>query len=277
MEKDEEILKNAPDQEADCEQEDTAYDFSTENEYEENIGGDIEEENEPEETDEQVTYEIETENDEEDETDDFNDDDEFMETVTEPAMSPEKARQKEEELDKDIERAENRLAEIEPIYVLSESGGLFKLKEQLKQSLYKSVDDTEMKELKSSAKCMEDVIAVEKLISNFVSECRNLKRDIERYKEEKQKLRNIQLNMFKGAELPKQEDNTPVEDETTAEVISEDKKLEDSGFADGQSPESECEVDDNEVKSTTSARAKQIQDGGLSRHPQSADDEGIEE
>lgn len=243
---------NVSNQEADCEQDDTIYDFSNENEEVEDVCEEQEnaitaEETPAENDEEQVTYEIECEDEE---TEDFDDDEEFMETVKEQTMSPEKARQKEEELDKDIERAENRLLEIEPIYILSESGGLFKLKEQIKQNLYKNVDDTEMKELKSSAKNMEDVIAVEKLITNFVSECQNLKRSIERYKEQKQELRNIQLNMFKGADLPKQEENTkPVVDENTTE---------------------KAETANSEETNTVT------EDSGLTRHPQS-EDERIEE
>ena len=56
------------------------------------------------------------------------------------------------------------------------------------------------------------------------------------------------------------------ENEVKSTIATSEKQIQDSGFADGRkemSPVSECEVDENEVKSTIATSEKQIQDSGF--------------
>ena len=145
---------------------------------------------------------------------DTDSDDEFVESITDKKLSPEQAKKKIAFWTNSIKQAEERLVQLEPIHQVYINNGLNPVMEEVKKSLRNDLEDEKVKEIKDTAKVIESIHVVNKLIANLNSDYIQNKRDIEKYQSEIERIGSIQLDIF--------EDTNPNDDSENESPSTQD-------------------------------------------------------
>lgn len=172
-------------------------------------------------------------------------DDEFMESITEQKLSPAQAKAKIKHWEESIQKAQERVDELEPIHQVYQHNGLDPVMEEVKKSLLQNVEDEKVKDIKDSAKIIEAIHIVGSIIATLNSDYTQNKRDIDRYQGEIEKLGVVQLDIFEAEQEAIEqnetdnENTTPIGPETELPANSDESELAES---DGALPHAQADV-----------------------------------